>query len=272
MRLSSIENSCFYSASRPYYDLAMRALLLIAWLAGTADAQRMAHRDPERVRADLKSMMVRTYEMRNGKLVETGREQRTYDKAGQILAVEHRGAAKVIARLDYKWSNGRIAKHVYSEPKGRRETRLMTYKVDANGRLIEKTLRDPAASNGERYVTTVTWDSDGSRIERTARHYTNPYDSGSESYDKSGRLERDCTVGSCQMLEYDAHGQVDRIRDQMGEDHAYRDFTNTYDANGRLATQKTGVVETTFHYGANGEVTEETRSDGTKTVYQYVRR
>lgn len=221
-------------------------------------------------------MTVVQSETKNGKLVETGRETRTYDKNGNVSSVVYRARGKIIVRMDYTWKNGRLAKRVYSEPGKRREERVFTYKVDIGGRVIEQTMRNPAATNGEHYVTTSTWSPDGSHTDYTERHYAKegPYSDSSASYDKNGRVESRCSSsGNCEMPEYDAHGVVTRTRQQMSDgEHAYLSQTNTYDANGRLTTIEMGRTSTTFTYDKNGNVVAETRSDGSETLYTYKRR
>jgi YD repeat-containing protein len=249
------------------------AVVALALRAGEADPLR--HHDPEVPRPDLTAMTINRYEQVNGKTVELGREHRIYDRSGHVTSVVYREHGKVIVRTDYTWSKDRLAKRVYREPGKRIETRVFTYKVDSAGRVVEMTMRDPKATNGERYVTTTTWNADGSRSERTQRHYTNegPYDDSSASYSASGRLDTHCSAGgTCEMPDYDQHGVAVRVRQQMGAEHAYVTMVAAYDPSGRLVEYDQGASKTTFAYDTNGNVESETRADGAKAVYSYVLR
>jgi YD repeat-containing protein len=259
------------------YHQRVRALLVVVMvgLASTqVSAQSLLHRDQEASRPDLKSLTVTTFVTSSGARVESSREQRTYDKKGRITSVIYKRDGKTTARWDYTWSAGRLAKRTYREG-SRFETRLFSYKLDAQRRVIEMTMRDPKATAGEHLTTSTTWDADGSRTERTSLHSTHGSRSGFDSaqYSASGRVDTRCGPESCEMFQYDARGNVERVRVQRkgAEDHWFRELRPTYDRSGRLATLTDGY-KTSFRYDGHDRVSEEQIEDGTTKVYAYVPR
>ncbi len=241
----------------------------------------LRHEDVEAVRAELRTMTGRTYEMKQGKLVETAREVRAYDRAGRIARHERRKPDGTIeVGVDYTWdANGRLATHAYRDHTGRTEVRTYAYKLDPSARILERTLRNPAAPAGEYLRDVYQWRTDGGRDVTTYRHYAKegPYRSSTESYDAKNRLERACSEhGSCSMYEYDRHGDVTRIRQQTADDHHYLVFTSEYDPTGRLIKRVHGPSETRYVWSARGDIGEVITSQGKavtmKTVYTYAYR
>lgn len=234
-------------------------LLLVPSIA-VADP-RLRHEDPQLVRPELKELVVVRSIPKGTGLVEESREIRLYDAKGHLTRHEHRKPdGSIVVAYDYQWdAQGRIASHTYKDQK-RSERRDFTYKVDAQGRVIEKIMRDPAAPAGEYYRYESTWHAGGGRDERAYRHYPNggPFEDGTEVFDASGRPARRCRGGGgCSLYEYDAHGNVSRVREQMrGDRHWYRSSEHTYDKANRVATREIGNRIESFTYNARGDVAE----------------
>jgi len=259
-----------------------RIVVMVAVLGHAATADSLRHEDAELVRPELVAFTAITYEPVGGKLVATARESRAYDRAGRITRQEHRDrAGKLVVAYDFTWdAKNRLLKRRYVDNTGRRDARIFTYKTDATGRITERAMRDPSKAPGEFIRDDFLWEPSGRRTEQSYRHYPKegPYRSGSKVYDGRNRLERSCSeAGGCEMYEYDANGEVSRIRQQHGPDHAYLVYENTYDASGRLVRRILGGTDSTFRWNARGDVVEvvdkEIASQGgrlkRKTVYTY---
>jgi YD repeat-containing protein len=265
--------------------------MLARWLVVVAIAipqfarADLAHEDPELPRPTLKSMTATRFEIKLGQLAEVSREVRNYDANGRISRHEHRQGNKLVVAYDYAWdAQGRLQRRTYREGSGRVESRTFTYKLDANGRVVERIMHDPSKDPKEYYRYEYVWAADGSRTETGYRHYPKegPYRDSQDTYDKLGRPGTQCSIGSgvCSMNEYDAHGNVSRVRQQNREQHNYLVYENTYDSSGRLARRIHGGTDTTFTWNARGDVVEvvdrEIAKNGgklrDKTVYTYVYR
>jgi hypothetical protein len=253
----------------------MRVLVALAVLVSVAAA--------EPLRPDLKSRSGRTWEMTNGKLVEVARETRTFDAAGRIATDENRkpDGTLVVSYVYTYDAGGRVTKSVYKDSSGSTERRV-SYTVDAKGRITERKEWDPTKDPKEFYRYEYIWQADGSHSEQMYRHYPKegPYRSSSEVYDAKGLKTRSCYEhGGCSMIEYDSHGEIDRIRQQTSEEHYYLDYDSVYDVKGRLVKQTIGGTETEYTWGDKDIATVTTReipkyggAVKTKTEYTYVKR
>lgn len=232
--------------------------LALVWLCLSATASADV-RDPMEVRPDLKAVRGVVSTLVGGKLVETGLELRTYDASGRLVRHEsrERGTVKVVST--YTWdAAGRMRSSTYRDASGRKEVRELSYKLDAGGRVVERTLRDPSKPAGELIRYQYVWQPDGSHSEQAFRHYAKegPYKSDVEVYDARGRLTRTCREhGGCNMIEYNAHGDIDRIRQQNAERHYYVVYDNTYDPGGHLVTQILGGTQSDYTWNARGDIT-----------------
>ncbi len=244
----------------------MRVFAIVLVLVSRVALAQMPHEDVERVRPELKEM--RSSTTVDGKA--TQREVRTYDASGHVVRqVFTKPDGSLIAAWDFTWdAGGRLAMR-----KTAGATRMFTYRLDANGRIAERIMRDPSAPVGELYRDEYTYAPDGSVTIQTYRHYPKegPYRSDVEVHDAKGRIDRRCYEhGGCSMYEYDAHGMISRVREQpKGDDHHYRVHTNTYDAAGRLVKRVIGGTEQTFTYNARGDVSEVIAKSGARTLYTY---
>lgn len=246
-------------------------------LAGPAAAQDLLHEDLEAPRPELRSMTVISYEARRGKLVEGYRTVRTYDARGRLTRARTTAGKRVITETTFAWDTaGRLTSRTARSPSAPKIVRTFTYRLDNLGRLSERIMRDPSAPAGQHHRDVYTWQQDGSHAIQTYRHYPTegPYKDAWRQYDAKGRLDRSCSADHfCELVEYDAHGYISRVRQQNREQHFYLVNDNTYDTNGRLATRKRGATTVHFTWNARGHVTEERgEHDGavvTKTVYRY---
>lgn len=233
--------------------------LALVWLCISATAAADV-RDVMEVRPDLKAVRGTVWTPAGGKLVETGLELRTYDASGRLVRHESRERGAMKVSTTYTWdAAGRMRSSTYRDASGRKEVRELSYKVDANGRVVERTLRDPAKPPGELIRYQYIWQPDGSHSEQAYRHYAKegPYRSDVQVFDARGRLTRDCAEhGGCDMIEYNAHGDIDRIRQQNAERHYYLVYDNTYDRTGHLATQILGGTQTDYTWNARGDIAE----------------
>ena len=258
---------------------SMRTLAVLLACAATAHA---APNEPTVVRADLTSMSTRVWEMKAGKLVEVGRETRTYDATGHVVLDENRkpdGTLVVSVATTYD-TGGRMTGTTYKDAT-RTIVRTISYTVDANGRVTERVERDPSADPKEFRRYAYTWEP-GGHTEQAFRHYPKegPYRSDSEVFDANGRLSRSCSEhGGCSMYEYDTHGEIARIRQQSSETHYYLVYESTYDKSGRLAKQTIGGSDTEYTWTARDVSTAIVRDIAryggavkTKTEYAYVYR
>lgn len=238
-----------------------------------------ALRDPELAHPRLRGLTIRREEPKgqNGALIEVARERLIYDEAGRLRLHEHLGPdGRLVVRTSYKFDErGRKLESHYLDHTGRTEIRTYTYKLDAEGRIAERALRNPASPAGELLRDVYTWGTDGSRAIRSYRQYAGgeSYEDGSSSYDASGRLLRRCSREHCEMLEYDAHHEISRIREQSRGTHHYRVYENQYDAAGRLIRQRIGGSESSFRYDAAGRLVEERQrlalSPEARLTYEY---
>lgn len=254
-------------------------LSLLSLPANPAMAQRSQIRDPEVLRADLRSVTIRRQEEKvaGGAMVEVAREQLIYDAAGHLTQHENRRpTGQMVVRMEYAYDkSGRLIETRYRDHTGRIELRRYTYKLDDKGRISERDLRNPAAPAGEFHRDIYTWDDNGGRTVRTYRHYAKegPYPDGSTSFDAKGRMSRSCTVQHCSMYEYDAHGEVSRIREQNREMHHYRVHENQYDDGGRLIHQRIGGTETDYRHNTRGDIAEARErmsgSPAARLIYEY---
>jgi YD repeat-containing protein len=245
----------------------------------------LRHEDAELVRTDLRSMTARKYEAKLGKLVEAGREVRTYDAAGRVSRDEHLKAdGSMVVVYDYVWdAQGRLAKRTYRDDTKRTEARTFAYKVDANGRIVERIMRDPAAPAGEYFRDEYLWQAAAHSV-TTYRHSAQggPYRSDVATYDAMDRMVRSCAEhGGCSMYEYDSHGGLSRVREQGSDgEHFYRDYASTYDAAGRLTARTVGGTASQFKWNTRGDVSDVIDSRipaqggalEAKTIYTYVYR
>ena len=262
----------------------MRALafagLLIGGTATAGDGLRQD--DPELPRPELRSMSATTYEPRGGKLVETTRALLTYDAKGHAVRLDSKKPdGTPITFYEWTWdAAGRLASRKTRDGDGKLVARTFAYKLDSKGRVTERTLRDPAAPAGEFYLDRYAYAADGSYTVQTERHYPKegPYRSDSQKFDATGRMTQQCAEhGGCSMIEYDANGQISRIREQLkGGEHYYLVYETTYDAARRITKRVIGGTETTYTYNARGDVIEAVHklagSITSKTVYTYVYR
>jgi hypothetical protein len=234
----------------------------LLWLAESSGATPRI-RDPEVVRTDLRSVMVRRQEPKGarGAMVEVAREYLTYDASGHLTQHEHREASgQMVVRMDYVFDkSGRLLETRYRDHKGRSEIRRYTYKLDDRGRISERDMRNPFAPPGEFHRDIYSWEGDGGHSVRKFRHYAKegPYPDGFASFDGHGKARRHCTGEHCSMYEYDGNGEVSRIREQDREHHFYRVHENSYDENGRLVRRRIGGSETTLRHNARGDIEEE---------------
>jgi hypothetical protein len=247
-------------------------LLLLA--AGSVVARPV--RGPDEVRPELRALTVRRYEARGAHPTEVATEHLTYDATGHLTEHVHRGpGGKLVVRTAYTWDRGgRLIETRYSDASGRSEVRKITYRLDPAGRVLERELRNPAAPAGELLRDVYTYAPDGSHTVQSYRHYAKegPYPDGSASYDAAGRLLRRCSVGRCELYEYDEHGEIRRIRQQNSRTHSYLVYESQFDAKGRLVRQRLGGTDRTFRYNPRGDVIEEhedTAGLRARLVYEY---
>lgn len=260
----------------------MRGSLALLVLVRVAAAEPvLRHEDVELARPELAALAATSYEQRGGAFVEAGRELRTYDAAGHVMRQEYRKDGKVIAAFDFTWdAQGRLASRKTRDGAGALVARTFSYTNDATGRIATRVMRDPAAPAGEYFRTVTTWAPDGSRTVVTSRHVPNegPYVFTTEVFDAGGRLARSCLEhGGCSLYEYDAHDNLDRVRQQPhGGEHHYLDYENAYDSNGRLVKRRVGGTITSYRTNARGDVVETLASSpgspARKTVYAYTYR
>lgn len=238
----------------------MKLALLLLLLPSIAVANPLRHEDALLVRPDLVSLTAARFVPKGSGLVEEAREIRTYDATGHLVRQEHQKPdGSLVVAIDYVWAGGRIASHTYKDSTKRVERRDFTYKVDAQGRLAEKILRDPAKPAGEYIRYAYSYDADGSHRIQAYRHYPKegPYQSDVELVDAQGRVSRSCREhGGCDMNEYDAHGALVRIRQQTKDTHYYLSFETTYTAAGRVATRILGNTQSSYTWNARGDVAE----------------
>jgi YD repeat-containing protein len=246
------------------------ALLVTCALAANAFADDAE----DTVRADLVRRQTTSYDASG---VKQSTAERSYDAAGHVERdVVRKADNSLVVEWDYTWDgDGRLASRRYEDGTGRHEERRFTYKLDAQHRVVERVLVDPAAPAGEFLLDTITWRGDGRDVE-TTRHYAHegPYPSGTASYDASGHLTRQCNSTSCEMFEYDAHGQIARVRVQPHDgEHSYRVYDHDYDRAGRVTRERVGGTETTFTYNERGDVVERrdsmAGSAASRTTYRY---
>jgi hypothetical protein len=268
-------------AHRAGVEEMMRALLLLLLVSSSAFANPLRHEDVQRVRPELVSLTSVRFVPKGNKLVEEAREIRTYDATGHIVRHEHRKPdGSLVVGIDFVWANGRIASHTYKDSTKRVERRDFTYKVDAQGRVTEKILRDPANPAGEYLRYVYSYAADGSHRIQSYRHYAKegPYESSHELVDAQGRTTRSCREhGGCDMNEYDAHGALARVRQQTKDRHHYLSFDTTYTTAGKVATRIVGNLQSSYAWNARGDVSEIVErviaSQGgalqAKTVYTY---
>jgi YD repeat-containing protein len=257
------------------------AVLLIGGTA-TAGGDGLRQDDPELPRPELRSMSSTTYEPSGGKLVETTRALLTYDAKGHAIRLDFkRPDGTPITFYEWTWDTaGRLASRKTRDRDGKLVARTFAYKLDSKGRVVERTLRDPSAPAGEFDLDSYTYAADGSYTVQTERQYPKegPYRSDSQTFDAMGRMTRQCAEhGGCSMIEYDANGQISRVREQLqGGEHYYRVYETTYDAGGRIAKRVVGGTETSYAYNARGDVVEAVHELAgnitSKTVYAYVYR
>ena len=255
----------------------------VVLLGGTAAAgDGLPQEDPELARPELRSLSSTTYEPSGGKLGEKARELRTYDAKGHPIRLDYQKPdGTPITFYEWTWdADGRLASRKTRDGDGKLVARTFAYKLDTKGRVVERTMRDPSAPAGEFYLDSYTYAADGSYAVQTERHYPRegPYRSDSQTFDAKGRMTMQCAEhGGCSMIEYDANGQISRIRQQLqGGEHYYLVYETTYDAGGRITKRVIGGTETTYTYNARGDVIEAVhRVAGnitSKTVYTYVYR
>lgn len=255
------------------------ALLLL--VPSLAFANPLRHEDAERVRPELISAVIVHYVPKSSGFVEEAREVRSYDATGHIVRQEHKKPdGSLVGGVDFVWdAQGRITSHTYKDETKRIERRDFTYKVDAKGRVTE-ILRDPAKPAGEYIRYVYLYEADGSHKIQSSRHYAKegPYTSNHELVDAQGRTTVSCREhGGCDMYEYDAHGVLDRIRQQTKAEHHYLTFETTYNATGQVATRIFGTIQSVYSWNARGDVAEIVQnviaSQGgalrAKTVYTY---
>jgi YD repeat-containing protein len=258
----------------------MRRIVIVGLLvstSGAATAQDRRHEDVEAARPELRSMTVISYDVRRAKLLETYRGVRTYDARGLLSRVRATTGKGLVSESAYTWdSAGRLTSRTARFPSAPQTTRTFTYRLDTAGRIAERIMRDPNAPAGEHYRDAYRWNTDGSYTIQTYRHYATegPYKDYWRSFDAAGRLDRSCSADSfCELIEYDAHGYIDRIRQQNRETHYYLVHDNTYDKRGRLATRTRGATTVHFTWNPRGHVTEERAEHAgavvSKTVYRY---
>jgi YD repeat-containing protein len=256
------------------YDQAMRALAIVVLLASAARADELDEpveaRHPEWIERSAKTIDMR----RRPISTETWR----YDAAGKLYTYTYDDDRGAVHDL-YTWdADGRLATHE-QRTNTRVERRDFTYKLDASGRVLVREIRDPAHTDTFARET-WTWSPDGSRTVARARvdSIGQSYADGNEVYDAAGRRTRDCIAhAGCSMYEYDAHGRVARVREQIaGGEHYYRVYERDYDGAGRLTREKVGGTETAFAYDARGDLTSSARLAAgalkTYTKYTYARR
>lgn len=235
---------------------AVLALLCMSSLAVAGGAP-----DPTAVRPDVKAIRSTEWTPKNGKLVKTGENVWTYNADGRVVRMEKREGGKVTVSSELTYdTGGRVLSSTYRDKTGRKEVRQYTYKLDANGRIAESTLRDPSKPAGELIRYEYQWGADGSHTEQAFRHYAQggPYRSDQKIFDAKERLTRNCYEhGGCSMIEYNAHGDIDRIRQQNKERHDYLVYENTYDKAGHLVVQILGGTQSEYTYDARGEMTEQ---------------
>lgn len=262
----------------------MRALAFaVVLIGGTASAgDGLRHEDPELPRPELRSLSSTTYEPSGGKLVETMRELRTYDPKGHAIRLDYKKPDGTPVNF-YEWTwdaDGRLTSRKTRDGDGKLVARTFAYKLDSKRRVAERTMRDPSAPAGEFYLDSYTYAADGSYAVQTERHYPKegPYRSDSQTFDAKGRMTRQCAEhGGCSMIEYDANGEIARIRQQVqGGEHYYLVYETTYDAAKRIAKRVIGGGETTYTYNARGDVIETVHKLAgnvtSKTVYTYAYR
>jgi YD repeat-containing protein len=261
----------------------MRAVAVICSLislvvSSQTAAAKPALRDAEIRRPDVRTVTVRYQEPGpRGALIDVGRERMVYSAEGRLIEHENQNQrGRVRVRFHYTYdTSGRLSESHYRDHTGRVEIRRYSYKLDAAGRISERDLRNPAAPPGELRRDVYTWHDDGSRTVRTYRHYAKegPYPDGSSSFDAAGRPKTRCYSNHCELYEYDDHGEISRVREQNRQTHHYRVHENRYDAAGRLIHQRIGGSETTYHYNARGDVSEEQNQlagkPTTHLTYQY---
>lgn len=268
----------------------MRALAVIAiWALWTTSARAeplLRHEDPERVRPELIRLTAIYSAPQGTGWKEEAREVRSYDATGHIIRLEHRSPdGTIVASQDFTWdASGRLASRTYKDRTKRVERRDFTYKLDAQGRITERVMRDPSRPAGEFVRDVYAWEASGSHSIRSYRHSPKggPYPAGSQQFDARGRQTRSCREpsGGCAMIEYDAGGAILRIREQNRETHHYRYHDPTYDQAGKLATRTIGNQVSHYTWNAKGDVDEVLvrliPSQGgavqSKTVYQYTYR
>lgn len=237
------------------------ALLAIAmWMSAVSAEPLLRHEDPELVRPELSGLTAVHYVPQGSGWRVDAREVRVYDSTGHLTRHEHRKPnGALVVSYELTWNGqGRLASRRYTDHTKRIERREFTYKEDAQGRIVEKIMRDPSKPVGEFYRYEYTWEPDGSRTVRSYRHYPRegPYPDGSEAYDARGRLTRSCSQSHCEMIEYDGGGAILRIREQNQETHHYRHQHPTYDGAGKLATRTIGNIVSHFTWNARGDVAE----------------
>jgi hypothetical protein len=154
--------------------------------------------------------------------------------------------------------------------------RTFSYRLDTHARVIERRMRDPQAPKGTYFRDQYRWNQDGSYSVQTYRHHATegPYEDQYQRFDASGRLDRRCSQNNfCEMIEYNGHGHISRIRQQNEETHFYLTHDNTYDKTGRLTTRKRGNSTVHYDWNQRGDVIEERGESGgavrTRSVYAY---
>jgi YD repeat-containing protein len=262
----------------------MRAFAFAAMLiGGTASAGNgLRHEDPELPRPDLRALSSTSYEPSGGALVATARELRTYDAKGHALRREYKKIdGTPIIFCEWTWDgDGRLAVRKTRNGDGKLVTRTFAYKLDSAGRVVERTMRDPSAPAGELDLDRFTYAADGGYAIQRERHHPKegPYRSDSQTFDAKGRMTTTCAEhGGCEMIEYDANGEVSRIRHQARDgEHQYLHYETTYDAAKQIVKRVIGGTATTYRYNARGDVIEAVHELAGKvtgkTVYTYTYR